>query len=167
MSGQTLEDVLEYARVSTLYDWLSPAAVLKDKENVGFPTRIHTAVGPLADSNTGKRELTRLDGGNSKRVMHKPIFGILNQNKYLPTQYMPLTFEFTLTHDAASWLHTGTTDGVDNSTQWHISDAYMYFDVISLDAEVQNNYAQILRQGQALNISYHSSLCQSQAVLGS
>ena len=79
---------------------------------------------------------------------------------------MPLTFEFTLTHDAASWLHTGTTDGVDNSTQWHISDAYMYFDVISLDAEVANNYNILLRQGQSLNVSYHSSLCQSQAVLG-
>ena len=43
----------------------------------------------------------------------------------------------------------------------------MYFDVISLDSEVSNNYAQILRQGQSLNISFHSSLCQSQAVLSS
>ena len=79
---------------------------------------------------------------------------------------MPLTIEYSLTHDPKSWLDTGTTEGVANSTKWHLSECYMYYDIITLDAEVQANYANVLRQGQALNISYHSSLMQSQSVLG-
>ena len=70
---------------------------------------------------------------------------------------MPLTFEFTLTHDSKSWLDTGTTNGVANSTKWHLSECYMYYDIITLDAAVQANYANVLRQGQALSISYHQT----------
>ena len=55
--------------------------MLKDEANLGFSTRTATAVGPWADADTGKRELIKLEGGNSRRVMHKPIFGILQQMK--------------------------------------------------------------------------------------
>ena len=97
---------------------------------------------------------------------------IRDRNKYLPVQYMPLTFEFTLTHDPKSWLDTGTTQSspttpvTPNSTKWHLSECFLYYDIITLDAEVQQNYANVLRQGQALNLSYHSSLMQSQSVVG-
>ena len=50
---------------------------------------------------------------------------------------MPLTFEFTLTHDPASWLHTGSTNTgtafTQNSPQWHLSECYLYYDIITLD----------------------------------
>ena len=104
MSGQTIEDVLEYAKVSTIYDWLKPEVALEETEKVGFPTR----------RVAGLRELSKVFPGKSKRVQHKPIFGLLQQNKYLPTGFMPLTFEFTLTHDAASWR----CEGISSTPFW-------------------------------------------------
>ena len=49
--------------------------------------------------------------GASKRVWHKPIFGLLNSNNHwIPTQYCPLTFEFTL-QDGAHWCDTSDRVG--------------------------------------------------------
>ena len=51
LSGQVIEDIQEYSKVSTLYDWLAPAAVLAEKEKVGFPTFRKTG---NADASSGK-----------------------------------------------------------------------------------------------------------------
>ena len=53
LSGQVIEDIQEYSKVSTLYDWMAPAAVLAEREKLGFPTQ--RAIGNT--TNTGKRTL--------------------------------------------------------------------------------------------------------------
>ena len=43
--------------------------------------------------------------GESKRVWHKPCFGLMYQDKWIPTNYAPLTFELTL-GGPDDWLNT-------------------------------------------------------------
>ena len=81
----------------------------------------------------------------------------------------PLTFEYAL-GAANDWLGTGSTTtagtAVTNSTSWEISEAFLLHDLCILDAEIQSSYASVLRQGQALNISYSATILQSQALTG-
>ena len=42
----------------------------------------------------------------------------------------------------------------------------MLYDLCILDAEIQSSYASVLRQGQALNISYSATILQSQSLTG-
>ena len=44
--------------------------------------------------------------GDFQRVWHKPIFGLLNSSsKWIPTNYAPLTFEFTI-QNGDRWCDT-------------------------------------------------------------
>ena len=156
ISGQVIEEVLEYGRVSHIYDIMKPKTGLAMDKTLGFATAT-TANGdvPLA-----------LQAGESKRVWHKPCFGLMFQDKWIPTNYAPLTFEFTL-GGPDDWLNTEPSSaGIAASTSWEISDAFLYYDICILDAEVQSSYAATLRRGESLNVAYHSSLMQSNTVLG-
>ena len=67
---------------------------------MGFPT--------FYNSDEEIYEPIPIKHGESKRVWHKPCFGLMYQDKWTPTNYAPLTFEFTL-GAADSWLDTGGT----------------------------------------------------------
>ena len=161
ISGMVLEDVLEYARVSHIYDVMRPKQGSDMDRVMGFPE--------LYNSTTQAKEVISIRDGESKRVWHKPCFGLMYQDKWIPTNYAPLTFEFTL-GEADSWLDTGATPNgtgelVDNSTSWELHECFLHYDILTLDAEVQSSYAAILRRGESLNVGYHASLMQSQTVL--
>ncbi len=66
LSGQVLEDVLEYARTAEILHRLKPAvAQLDASKKKGFAGK------PVAN-------------GESKRVTHRPIFGLLAQENGYP-----------------------------------------------------------------------------------
>ena len=54
---------------------------------------------------------------------------------------------------------------MDFSTDYELRNVYLYFDVCTLDAAVQSQYAELLRSGQALNMVYQSALMQTQTIL--
>jgi hypothetical protein len=43
---------------------------------------------------------TGIPGNGKRTVCFKPLFGLFNQNKYIPLQWCPLTVEFELVTDA-------------------------------------------------------------------
>ena len=125
-----------------IYDIMKPKAAQTLDQTMGFPR---------ADGQENSVHAAPIAPNKSKRVWHKPCFGLLNQDKWIPTNYAPLTFDFTL-GEANSWLHTGTFTlpggaAVANSTSWRLTEAYMYYDLCILDSEVQANYENVLRQG--------------------
>ena len=133
LSGQLLEDILMYGRVTHLYENLKSTVAQAEIKKLGFNDK---TIGP----------------GKSKRVLHQPDFGLVKQDKWLPLNFCPLTFEFQL-GQANDWLDTDKTSTIDNSVKWSITEAFLIYDLCTLDAEIQSSYASILRQGQALNLS--------------
>ena len=92
-----LEDQLEYARVAQIYYKMEPLTAQEEINKLGFGV---VNDGEFDEDDTPgiapKKKLPYIAQGAYKRVWHKPLFGLLNQNHWIPTQYAPLTFEFTL-----------------------------------------------------------------------
>ena len=70
LSGQVLEDINEYAKVSTLYHWLQPQAVLEETEKTGFPTQEVVGGGDAS----GKRLLALLKKGKKQTSISQTDF---------------------------------------------------------------------------------------------
>ena len=152
---------------------LKPRPAQEEESKMGFPYLNNAEWGALGDEpfQPNKQRL-HINAGASRRVWHKPNFGLFRQNKWIPTAFAPLTFEFTL-QDGTQWCDTnsrevtnaGDTHNVPNSTLYELRNMYLHYDVCQLDSEMQNEFAQMLRGGGALNIVYESSLMQTQSVL--
>ena len=106
--------------------------------------------------------------GDYKRVWHKPLFGLLNSNsKWIPTNYAPLTFEFTL-QDGAEWCDTNqravaaaggvAAHNADASTTYQLRNMYLYYDICQLDSELTSQFSNMLKSGGAMNLVYELSL---------
>ena len=102
LSGMVIEDVLEYARVGQIFHKIEPLPAQEEVNKIGFG--VASAAAPFPEA-TPVKVTPPISSGDFKRVWHKPIFGLLNQNHWIPTQYAPLTFEFTL-QDGAQWCDT-------------------------------------------------------------
>ena len=107
LSGQVIEDILEYSRVGEIFHKLKPKWAQEEESKLGFPIiNEETWASPLDDASQPNKQRLHVDPGHYKRVWHKPIFGLFSQPKWIPTAYAPLTFEFTL-QDGAQWCMTG------------------------------------------------------------
>ncbi len=51
-----------------------------------------------------------INGGDTQRVLFKPLLGILNQPKFLPIRYMPLTIELELVNDITEPIFSNFTN---------------------------------------------------------
>ena len=92
-----LEDVLEYARVGQIFHKLAPLTAQEEINKLGFGVVNHPDLDTDADPDIApKKKTPYIASGGFKRVWHKPIFGLMNQNHWIPTQYASVTFEFTL-----------------------------------------------------------------------
>ena len=104
----------------------------------------------------------------TKGVWHKPIFGLLNQNQWIPTQYAPLTFEFTL-QGGAQWCDTNPRgDGgvaVLASTTYELRSMCLHYDIATLDSQLNNQFANMLKSSGAMNFVYESALMTTNVVL--
>ena len=114
-----------------------------------------------------------ITNNSTKTVSFKPLFGILNQPKFIPLQWLPLTMEFELVTDGLDpIIPANSTDGNTQfdagttSTSWQIKDCFIKADVIELDSAVHNEYASHLMKGNAIPINYTSFIMQSQLVAG-
>ena len=108
LSGMVLEDVLEYARVGQIFHMLEPLTAQEEINKLGFGVVNDTDLDLNANPGIAPKKKTPfIASGDYKRVWHTPVFGLLNQNHWIPTQYAPLTYEFTL-QDGAQWCDTST-----------------------------------------------------------
>ena len=109
-----------------------------------------------------------IKGGSSRSVSFKPLFGLLNQQKYIPLMWSPLMFEFEVVNgatDAIVGINPGLAYTDTNTSQkWQIQDIRIVCDLVTLDSALQNSYAEHVLSGKALPINYGSYITQFQTI---
>ena len=107
LSGMVCEDILEYARVGSIFEKLEPKWAQAEMDKLQFGKAPHGDYDRDVNPEQEPSLITpHVSPGQYKRVWHRPIFGLFNSNsKWIPTTFVPLTFEFTL-QDGAQWMDT-------------------------------------------------------------
>ena len=171
IGGAILDDVDYYNRVHEMLHILTSKNNRDNDEIEGFGIRWDSdnVYNDWDANNFGK-----INGGslnNSRTATFKPLFGVLNQPKYLPLMWAPLTFEFEFINTATdAIIGVGTTGSFDNSntsTSWQIQDVRVVCDVVTLDSALQNNYADHILKGESLPINYSTYISQFQTISSS
>jgi hypothetical protein len=114
-------------------------------------------------------EKPTIPGGGNRIVLFPLLCGLFNQAKFLPLKYMSLQVELEVVSSlfdciCASKDDDGTYDTW--STKWEISDPQIKCDVISLDAELDNEYTSHLLSGKTLPIAFSSFSHSMQSISG-
>jgi len=168
--GQVIEDIDNYNRVHEMFKTLQANDTNINDKAEGF--------GQSYDHNTELDKLTLLGipPGESQTVLFKPCSGIFNQEKMLPIRYMPITIELELVNDSDEPIVSDTTTGQDSfdvsqtasgntSMLWQIQNVQVKCDVVTLDNQLDNSYAEHLLSGKALPINYQTYVSQKQSIL--
>jgi len=189
--GQILEDISDYNRVHEMFSILrakhsreNEAAegfgeLFDDAEfnelnvlpNVGQDGKIDDLKEIIVKRGHTAYKFSGIAQGQSQRVLFKPLLGILNQPKFLPIRYMPLTIELELVNDMTEPIFSTFTPtyGIDftaanTSVSWSIENVEVKVDLISLDNGLDNTYAQHLSSGKSLPINYNTFVSQVQTI---
>ena len=169
--GQVVEDIDNYNRVHQMFTILNAkdANINERAEAFGQQFDNHqTAFGTLT--------VAGIAPGEAQTVLFKPCSGLFNQPKMLPIRYMPITIELELVHDNTEPIVSATTVGQDNfdvsnaatgntSLLWQIQNVQVKCDVVTLDNQLDNSYAEHLLSGKALPINYQTYVSQKQSIL--
>ena len=169
--GQVVEDIDNYNRVHQMFTILNAkdANINERAEAFGQQFDNHqTAFSTLT--------VAGIAPGEAQTVLFKPCSGLFNQPKMLPIRYMPITIELELVHDNTEPIVSATTVGQDNfdvsnaatgntSLLWQIQNVQVKCDVVTLDNQLDNSYAEHLLSGKALPINYQTYVSQKQSIL--
>ena len=170
--GQVVEDIDNYNRVHQMFTILNAkdANINERAEAFGQQFDNHqTAFSTLT--------VAGIAPGEAQTVLFKPCSGLFNQPKMLPIRYMPITIELELVHDNTEPIVSATTVGQDNfdvrsqeatgntSMLWQIQNVQVKCDVVTLDNQLDNSYAEHLLSGKALPINYQTYVSQKQSIL--
>ena len=169
--GQVVEDIDNYNRVHQMFTILNAkdANINERAEAFGQQFDNHqTAFSTLT--------VAGIAPGEAQTVLFKPCSGLFNQPKMLPIRYMPITVELELVHDNTEPIVSATTVGQDNfdvsnaatgntSLLWQIQNVQVKCDVVTLDNQLDNSYAEHLLSGKALPINYQTYVSQKQSIL--
>ena len=93
--------------------------------------------------------------------MFKPLSGSLNQPKYLPIRYCPLTIELELVNNSNDLIisdldNARPSTAASTSLSWHIQNVQVKVDMCTLDNALDNSYAEHLLSYKALPINYNT-----------
>ena len=172
-NGAVTDDIDQYNRVHQMLSILTSRANRSNDLVDGFcrewddENSYNGIITTATDAATGYT--TSFGRGASKVVNFKPIFGLLNQNKYLPLFWGGMSLEFEVVTNATDAIATpiGTTvPAGTTSTDWIISDVRVECDTITLDSALQNSYVEHVLSGKALEINYGSYINMLQSVAG-
>jgi hypothetical protein len=165
MRGVVIEDIMDYSRVSEMFDILSAPQVRLNAQAEGF------------GHNTDNKNITDpndlLGIRNQMTVCFKPLSGILMQSKYIPIRYCPLEIELELADMEDPIITNGyglsptmkaDIEG-DTALTWKLESCQLKCDICTLDNALDNNYVAHLLGGKKLNIVYNTFISNIQTVL--
>ena len=148
IGGQVVEDIDNYNRICQMF------TMMMDKEKQKNDS---------IESWTGTADLKAppaITTGSTVICMGSLFAGIFNQDKYLPVKYCPITIELELVNQYSDSVRaTG-------SQLWSISDVQLKCDMVTLDSQLDNSYAEHLLSGKSIPISYTSYTTSQQVCAG-
>ena len=104
--GQILEDIDLYNRVHDMFNNFTAEGSRYNDYSEGFGNVWEGTVDPNALSGAANNaaavsavSLVGIPGASYQTVLFKPLSGILNQRKYLPLRFMPITIELSMVDD--------------------------------------------------------------------
>jgi hypothetical protein len=169
--GQVVEDIDNYNRVHEMFSTLTASdfRVNVDAEAFGKHWNIRKK---QRETVYTKDNYKGIKGNQSQTVLFKPLSGLLNQPKYLPVRYCPITIELELvnteTEPILSAVPSSTATGftaANTSLKWQIQNVQVKCDMCVLDNGLDNSYAEHLLNGKALPINYNTYVSQMQSLL--
>ena len=167
--GQVVEDIDNYNRVHEMFSIMTAS---DSRSNVNAEA-FGKSWDIRDDFNTTltAASFPGIIGGQSQTVLFKPLSGLLNQPKYLPIRYCPITIELELVNDATvpivSYLGGSEFTAANTSLLWQIQNVQVKCDLCTLDNALDNSYAEHLLSGKALPVNYNTYVSQIQSTQGS
>ena len=154
---------------------------------------VNGVLGPPIDTNTdavrgiNPDNYSGIPQGGTQVIVQKLIFGLFAQEKFLPMKYMQggLVVEIELVQDPLEVVlfdtlsTNGTTDGTDAgvlrlasgfhkencSNTYSLRNIFIAADVITLDNQLDNSYADHVLSGKSLSINYNTYVSQMQSII--
>lgn len=167
VGGQLIEDIDDYGRLHQMFSVLTAKDSRTNELAEGFGKEWDLKE-DLTTAYTAA-SFPGIPGGQSRTVLFKPLSGLLNQEKYLPVRYSPITIELELVNDASepvvSYLEGTNFTEENTSTLWSIQNVQAKCDLVVLDNALDNSYAEHLLSGKALPINYNTYISQIQSTL--
>ena len=168
--GQIVEDIDDYNRVHQMFSVLTAADSRNNEMGEAFGQ-----YWDLKEDHYNPFTAISYPGikpGQSRTVLFKPLSGLLEQPKYLPLRYCPLTIELELVNDANAPIVSHLTpsgihdfDDTNTSKLWQIQNVQAKCDICTLDNSLDNSYVEHLLSGKALPINYNTYISQIQSTL--
>jgi hypothetical protein len=142
VGGAIVDDIDYYNRVHEMLHILTSKANRDNDSIEGFGAR-------WDDDEHYKTKWTadygaRVEPSSARAVSFKPLFGLLNQSKYIPLMWSPLMFDFGIVNGATDAIlgHAGVFSADNTSKVWQIQDIRVVCDLVTLDSALQNSYAE-------------------------
>jgi hypothetical protein len=150
-SGQVVEDIDYYNRLHEMFHILQPTNHRNNDLIEGFGTT----------GTSGATAIPGVGGVNSRVVAFTPLFGLFTSNtKYLPLQYLQnISIELELAQNVSEFCNT---EAANSSSSFTLTDVQLKCDVITLDNQIQNGYAEYLLDGKSLPIHFSTYTVLSQ-----
>ena len=164
VGGAIIDDVDYYNRVHEMLHILTSNHNRDNDDIEGFGQRWDSEE---AYGSWDATKVSGIPGGSSRTVSFKPLFGILNQPKYIPLSWCPIMMEFEVvngTTDAIVSVGGSDFTGTNTSTSWQIQDVRVVCDLVTLDSALQNSYAEHVLSGKNLPINYSTYVSQFQTI---
>ena len=98
-NGQVIEDIDSYNRVHELFSILTAEDSRKKSEAYHFGRSWDHIIHMGTNTTYTSANFSGTFYDQSETVLFKPLLGILNQPKYLPIRYCPITIELELVND--------------------------------------------------------------------
>ena len=165
--GAVIEDISQYNRVHEMLRLFKSTGGVQDDLTESF----------LNEYNKGGTITKELSGVTDRMtVLFKPIFGLLNQPKYLSLKYTPLTIELELDSNMyaniveppdANSVYKDVYTAAMTSGAFNIQNCIVRCDIIKVDSELQNKYDNhFMSEGGFINLRYTTYHSQIMKIVG-
>lgn len=183
MAGSTtVEDIDFYARTHEMFHRLLPKDVKENEsaESLGFDLDMAEWQRNPYYTQTNKPNGGSIEGGRFRTVSFKPLLGLLTQEKMIPLMFASLTLELELvdsfleplietvplaagnSHDKNGLSEDQSSIPEQLSTEWSIENPCVNCDVVTLDAQLQNEYYNQVLSGKSIPITFSTVITQMQ-----
>ena len=168
MRGVVIEDIMDYNRVSEMFEILTPRTVRENTRIEGFGLNYQ-------NDTAGATQVRDNDGiATRQTVCFKPLSGLLMQTKFLPLQYCPLEFEFELAPMDDPIISHGVgllPEPIQKNFEatlskvWKLEMCQLKADICVLDNQLQNSYTSHLLSGRPLHIVFNTFVSNIQTIV--